>query len=71
MRDRAGDALHGDAGRLWLHRLYLLGGTVLDADGGDQVQLRLQPLHVLLALNDEVLEELPRAGHPRSLSERC
>jgi hypothetical protein len=43
-------------------RLYLLGGIVLEADGMDEVHLRLQPLNMFLALDDQVLEELPCAG---------
>jgi hypothetical protein len=43
-------------------RLNLLGGIVLKADSRDEVQLGLQPLDVLLALDDQVLKELPRAG---------
>jgi len=44
---------------LWLN---LLGSVVLEADGRDEVQLCLQPLEVFLALDDQVLEKLPRAG---------
>ena len=44
---------------LWLK---LLGGIGLKADGRDEVQLGLQPLNVFLALDDQVLEELPCAG---------
>jgi len=44
---------------LWLN---LLGGIVLKADRADEVQLGLQPLNVFLALDDQVLEELSRAG---------
>ena len=43
-------------------QLNLLGRIILEADGRDEVELRLQPLDVLLALDDQVLEELPRAG---------
>ena len=43
---------------LWLN---LLGGIVLDADGINKVQLRLQPLGVFLALYDQVLKEFPCA----------
>jgi hypothetical protein len=43
-------------------RLYLLGGIVLKADSRGEVQLRLQLLEVFFALDDRVLEELPRAG---------
>jgi hypothetical protein len=42
-------------------QLHLLGRIILEADGRDEVELRLQPLDVLLALNDQVLEEFPRA----------
>jgi hypothetical protein len=42
-------------------QLNLLGRLILEADGRDEVELRLQPLDVLLALNDQVLEEFPRA----------
>src|ERR1700752_4029591 len=43
-------------------QLNLLRRIVLRADGRDEVKLRLQPLDMLLALNNQVLEELPRAG---------
>jgi hypothetical protein len=43
-------------------RLNLLGRIILKADARDEMELRLQPLDVLLALNDQVLEEFPRAG---------
>ena len=39
----------------------LFGRIGLDADRRYEVELRLQPLDVLLTLNDQVLDELPRA----------
>jgi hypothetical protein len=50
------------AGRSSDLQLNLLGCIVLEADGRDEVEVRLQPLDVRLALNDQVLEELLRAG---------
>ena len=43
-------------------QLYLLGRIVLEADRRHEVELRLQPLDVLLTLDDQMLEELPRPG---------
>ena len=52
----------GSADRSSDFQLYLLGRIVLEADSRNEVELRLQPLDVLLAFNDQMLEELPRAG---------
>ena len=43
-------------------QLYLLSRIVLEADSRNEMALRLQPLDVLLTLNDQLLEQLPRAG---------
>src|SRR5262245_5027337 len=43
-----------------LLRLNLLGGIALEANSHNEVELRFQPLDVLLALDDQVLEELSR-----------
>jgi hypothetical protein len=50
------------AGRPSLLWLNLLGGIVLETDRVNEVQLCLQPLDMFLALDDQVLEELSRAG---------
>jgi predicted unusual protein kinase regulating ubiquinone biosynthesis (AarF/ABC1/UbiB family) len=50
------------ADRLSNLELNLLGRIVREADGRNEVELSLQPLDVLLALHDQVLEEFPCAG---------